>query len=291
MDADSPREQWDGTRGVMVYGRTTGRNSDRRLAQGKDKWVVCLGHHRPFISADKWLAVQERFRQNTFNKTAKYEPPLLKGVLRCAKCGCLMGVSRKKTVKGVTSHYHCLKRMRQGVEGCDMRFIKCDILDGKALGVFREIEYDRKSILKYANAGNPKPNDGNMLRSLEIQASRIQEKIRKLTEAIVHADGSVAAKYIISQIEREDLNLAAVRMEIEAEKARYRTNMNATKTLEEKGKEIDSFIRNLEGFSAVWIKDTPFCALVEARFKPRTWLLIFSEILSPAASSAARLIL
>ncbi len=96
MDADSPREQWDGTRGVMVYGRTTGRNSDRRLAQGKDKWVVCLGHHRPFISADKWLAVQERFRQNTFNKTAKYEPPLLKGVLRCAKCGCLMGVSRKK---------------------------------------------------------------------------------------------------------------------------------------------------------------------------------------------------
>lgn len=251
MDADSPREQWDGTRGVMVYGRTTGRNSDRRLAQGKDKWVVCLGHHRPFISADKWLAVQERFRQNTFNKTAKYEPPLLKGVLRCAKCGCLMGVSRKKTVKGVTSHYHCLKRMRQGVEGCDMRFIKCCVLDEKVLAIFREIEYDKKSILKYADAGKPQENAGSALRNLEMQAYRIQEKIRKLTESIADTDGSSAAKYIISQIEKEDLSLGAVRREIESEKLRIRREKSTVKTAEAKAKEVEGLIRGLDGFSAV----------------------------------------
>ena len=43
--------------------------------------------------------------------------------------------------------------------------------------------------------------------------------------------------------------------------------------------------------SAVWIKEIPSCALSDALFKPRIWLLIFSEIESPAASSAARLIL
>ena len=43
--------------------------------------------------------------------------------------------------------------------------------------------------------------------------------------------------------------------------------------------------------SAVWIKETPSWAFVDARFSPRTWLLIFSEIFNPAASSPARLIL
>lgn len=249
MDADSPREQWDGTRGVMVYGRTTGRKSDRRSAQEKDKWVVCLGHHRPFMPADKWLAVQERFKQNTFSKTAKYDPPLLKGVLRCAKCGCLMAASRKKTEKGVTSHYYCQKRMRQGVEGCDMKYTKCDILDGKVLGIFQEIEYDKKTIAKYAGARKPQDN-GNALRSLEMQAERIQGRIKKFTETLIGIDGSAAAKYIIAQIEEEDLNLAAVRREIEVEKAKCRESRNATKTLETKAKEVEGFIRGLEGFSA-----------------------------------------
>ena len=43
--------------------------------------------------------------------------------------------------------------------------------------------------------------------------------------------------------------------------------------------------------SAVCISEIPSCAFAEALFKPRIWLLIFSEIESPAASSAARLIL
>ncbi len=248
MDADSPREQWDGSRGVMVYGRTTGRNRERRSAQGKDRWVVCLGHHMPFMPAGKWLAVQEKFRQNTFEKTAKYEPPLLKGVLRCAKCGCLMAVSRKKTAKGVTSHYFCQKRMRQGAGACSMRFIKCDILDGKALGMFREIEYDKKSILKYAGEDKPQ-DDGKLLNALELQAVKIQEKIRKLTNVIVDIEGSAAAKHIVAQIEEEDSNLEAVRREIEYEKLKIRRGKYAMKTVEEKAKEVESLIRGLDGFS------------------------------------------
>lgn len=162
-----------------------------------------------------------------------------------------MGVSRKKTVKGVTSHYHCLKRMRQGVEGCDMRFIKCCVLDEKVLAIFREIEYDKKSILKYADAGKPQENAGSALRNLEMQAYRIQEKIRKLTESIADTDGSSAAKYIISQIEKEDLSLGAVRREIESEKLRIRREKSTVKTAEAKAKEVEGLIRGLDGFSAV----------------------------------------
>ena len=128
MDPGSPREMWDGSHGVMVYGRST-EKAESIPKQPPEKWMVCLGYHKPFLSADKWLETQRRFQQNTFNKTMKYDIPLLKGVLRCGNCGCLMSVSRKKKKVGVTSHYYCTKRMRQGIDACDMRFIRCDTLD------------------------------------------------------------------------------------------------------------------------------------------------------------------
>ena len=100
---------------------------------------MCLGKHKPFMPAEKWLAVQSRFTQNKCIKDAKWPVPLLKGVLRC-KCGNLMQVSRKKKVDGTcSSWYYCRKRMRQGVDACDMGQIKCDLLDEEVLELFRGI--------------------------------------------------------------------------------------------------------------------------------------------------------
>ena len=57
MDPESPREIWDGTHGVMAYGRTKGSRSAKHTKQPPDKWLICIGYHKPFISASKWLAV------------------------------------------------------------------------------------------------------------------------------------------------------------------------------------------------------------------------------------------
>ena len=81
IDPDSPRDKWDGTHGVMMYGRSSIK-SGKHVVQPPEKWIICLGYHKPFISAEKWLSVQKRFQQNTFDKAMKYEIPLLKGILR-----------------------------------------------------------------------------------------------------------------------------------------------------------------------------------------------------------------
>lgn len=248
MDADSPREKWDGTHGVMVYGRTS-EKTGKHAAQPPDKWNVCLGRHKPFIPADQWLAVQERFKQNTFNKTAKYDITLLKGTLRCKKCGCLMQVSRKKTKSGVTSHYFCLKRSRQGVEACDMRSIKCGILDEKVLDVFREIEDNPEIIMNYVKTDVPKSNRKNT-KELEIKAARISAKIERLAESLAEAEGSAAAKYVLTQIEKEDLNLEAVKRELLIAKADDRKKRKTEKTAAEKATEISELIRGIDSFSA-----------------------------------------
>lgn len=201
------------------------------------------------MPAEKWLAVQKRFERNTFDKTMKYDIPLLKGSLRCAKCNALMQVSRKKRKVGVTSHYYCLTRSRKGVDACDMRFIKCEVLDEKALKVFQEIEDDPSLIMKYVKPKHPQ-KPGKDLRSLESDASRINAKIERLTETLAEAEGSTATKYILSQIEKEDLNLAAIRREIEIAKAKAKKERKIEKSTEAKAAEIARLIQGLNNFSA-----------------------------------------
>ena len=245
MAAESPRDQWDGSCGVMVYGRR--QNKKGSALRPKEEWLVCVGMHPPIISSDDWLAAQEKFKQNTFDKTMKYDTPLLKGVVRCAKCGSRMSVSRKKNKNSVSSFYYCLKRDRQGVEACDMKAIKSNKLDDKVLQVFSEIEADPSVIQKYSDVQETR-DDGKVIRDLEEKASTIRSRIKRLTESL--ADGSAASKYIIPQIEAEDLSLQAVNREIDLAKAEARRTENATKTTEGRAKEIARMMRTLSGLSS-----------------------------------------
>lgn len=240
------RDAWDGRCGVMIYGRSTEKNKKHQV-QPHSEWVVTEGIHEPFMDADLWLSVQERFRQNTFEKKKKYDIPLLKGTLRCAKCGGLMQVSRKKLVHGVCSSYYCLKRMRQGADACDMQMIKCSKLDDRVLAVFSEIEADPSVIQKYS-AVEKSQNDDSSLRDLEKKAASIRSRIGRLTESL--ADGSGASKYIVAQIETEDLSLAAVNREIEILKTEERRSAASSRSSVERAEEIRRMMHSFSGLSA-----------------------------------------
>lgn len=243
----TPRESWDGTHGVMVYGRTTQPKDGKHQKQPPEKWVVCVGLHKPFLSADKWLAAQSRLSGNKFDKNAKYDIPLLKGVLRC-KCGVLMAVSRKKCLNGVSSWYYCLKRNRQGVETCDMRQIKIDVLDQKVLNIFREIATDPAQIKKYAaSTSSSAPIDIN---SISAQIRQIEDKIGRLAASLALAEDSTASKYIVAEIERLDLNLQALNREKGLAAAQLRKQRSAVKNAEATAAEITRLIQGLNTFTA-----------------------------------------
>ena len=206
MDPGSPREKWDGSHGVMIYGRST-EKAKKHQTQPPEEWTVCLGLHEPFMPADKWLAVQERFSQNKIDKTMKYDVPLLKGVLRCS-CGFLMQVSRKKKKVGVTSHYYCPKRMRKGVAACDRRMLKCELLDEKVLQVFRQIEADPTSILQYVR--QRKPESTKPKKNYRQQIASLEAQIGRLAASIATNENSSVVRYIVAEMESLDLNLQAL---------------------------------------------------------------------------------
>lgn len=212
MDAGSPRDKWDGSTGVLVYGRR--ENAKHSCAMlPRDKWQVCLGLHPPIIPAADWLAVQERFTRNTFSKATRYDAPFLKGVLRCGRCGVLMEVGRHKNKDGtITSSYFCKTRHARGKSACDMAQVKCSPLDRQALEIFQKIQADPDAIMEYVEkeeTGTGKKPARNYAR----ETAALEAKINRLTDALSENTDSTAGKYIISQIEKLDANLTALRRE------------------------------------------------------------------------------
>lgn len=247
MDPGSPRELWDGSRGVMVYRRSTNKNKKHQL-NPPEKWLVCIGQHRPFLPADKWLAVQEQFAGNKFDKSMKYDVPLLKGVLRCS-CGSMMATSRKKKLEGVSSWYYCIRRMRQGTEACTRRQVKTDVIDNKVLNIFRAIEANPKQIYKFAAKNNREPKVN--VKAITAQITACEGKIGRLTATLALTDNSAAAKYIVAEMERLDLELQALKRERSMAQSDARKGQEAAQTLGAKAEAIGQLIRGLDGFTAV----------------------------------------
>lgn len=242
------RSAWNGEYGVMVYGRTTERNKKHEL-QPPEKWIVCVGRHKPFMPASKWLAAQNQLSHNTFIKAAKYDIPLLKGVLRCS-CGTLMAVSRKKKVDGsVSSWYYCVKRVRQGKEVCPISQIKCDLLDNAVLDIFRKIEHDPSLIRKYAASTSSSDNSSSSsVISQRIKAQ--EERIRRLAGNLAQNSDSSAAKYIIEEMERLDGELKELKQSLLAASAAERQAKIAGKTLDDKCLELHKLLDDFDNFTA-----------------------------------------
>ncbi len=246
MDQDSPREKWDGTVGVMIYGRTTEKNKKHQL-QPPESWRVCLGLHKPFISAEKWLAVQKQFGRNVLNKTTKYDVTLLKGVLRC-KCGSIMQVAHRKRIHDVGSWYYCLKRMKQGAEACpDSHHIKTELLDNKVIEIFRNINADPSLIDAFVKKTDCKKPD---LPDIKRKIVSTNKKIETLASSLALSKDSVAAKYIISEIEKLDFELDNLRRQELDAAALMRESRNQEKMAQARINDIRNLIENFDNFTA-----------------------------------------
>ena len=243
---ESPRELWDGSCGVMVYGRSTLKNKTHKKTKPED-WTVCLGVHKPFIFAEKWLAVQARMSRNKAYHQKKYPTKLLRGVLRCS-CGALMAVSSKKRLHDVGFWYYCERRMRMGVEACSCVQIKCELLDQKVLDAFASIEADPKLIEKYVASG-PRHHAADP-KKIQAKINAVEAKIGRLASSLALAEKSSAAKYIIAEMEKLEEDRRALQSEKHAAESHKRGSFKRDQEMASKVKEIHQLMKGLDGFSA-----------------------------------------
>lgn len=271
MDEGSPREKWDGKNGIMVYGRTTEKRVNGKKKHVKapvEKWRISIGVHEPTLEPDVYLQIMNQFGQNTFDKKMKHETTLLKGVLRC-KCGRLMSLARKKKVDGsVTTWYHCPRRERAGVEACDSIAIKAELLDEEVLKIFREIEHDPAAVRKYMKEDEVKSSGSTDQLRRKIQENG--QKIDRLTATLAENGTSSAAKYIIGQIEKLDVEQIELNRKLAEQSVELRRQQARIRGAQEKRTEIVKLLENFDDFtmeekneiaraviqSAVWDNET-----------------------------------
>lgn len=243
------REYWTGEHGVIIYGRTTQRNK-KHVLNGPENWLVVPGHHEPFIDTDTWLAVQSRFTHNKIVRTPKVPPGLLKGVLRCS-CGRLMGIASKKRVDGsYTTFYKCPKRERMGVDFCNMRQIRTQLLDEQVLRVFKDIAMDPKIIDQYIDDVSVSVDVDAPLAVLHKECSAIEQKIDKLTEALAYSENSTASRHIVRSIEKLDAELSEKRREVMELQGKKLASTEQRRRLSGTASEIAAFISDFDNFDA-----------------------------------------
>ena len=247
MDPGSPRDVWKGDKGVMIYGRSTEKNKKHQI-QPKEEWLVCIGLQDPFIDADTWLEAQSHLARNKFKRERKYDVPLLKGTLRCAKCGCLMQVSRKKLKNGIFSAYYCITRQRKGIDVCDMGQTDIRKLDTEVLRIFSQIEADPETIMQYASIQEDAQEEPAVNYTAKI--SSLNAQIGRLTHSLAIARESTASKYILAEIERLDANIEALKREQEMQKADKRRTAREKKSVEQKAEDLKKMFSDLSGLSA-----------------------------------------
>lgn len=247
------RERWDGSHGVMIYGRysNTGRKTSAPARKNPpERWTVCVGYHKPFIDADIWLKAQELLCVNKFTYQTKYPPRLLKGIVRCT-CGSILSV-RKGKVNHCTGHrspdmYTCLRRERQGKETCSMPTIHCDVLDQVVTDIVYQIDSDPSAIFKYLT-DNPEEQLIDTA-ALDKQIDALNARINRLTVSLSMIDQG-ASDYIITEINKLSGQVHHLKVKRTNAAAINRKSSASRRSRDSRVKEIRSLLHNFDSFDA-----------------------------------------
>ncbi len=235
----SDKKLFDGTKGLIGYGRTKGTENKKKMSI--DKWIIAIGIHDYVVSATDWIAVQERLGQNKQIRTLKYEVGILRGVLKC-KCGITMQNRVYKKNGRIFAYYYCPNRDRKGIKYCDADFVKIDTIDNLFITRLKQIRIDENFI-------NPKHEQHSItdINTLKKEIRFTESALENLTIQLQQNVTSPAAKYIVKQIETLDKKLSGLNNQIQYEELRNNKEKSEIEERAEIYKNICYLLDNFDG--------------------------------------------
>lgn len=264
------KEKFDGTKGLLRYGRKEGGDTRKSLLADKDEWIISVGLHKHIIDSQTFISLQERIKNNKMNKVRKNEIGILHRIITC-KCGYKMRATRsfrtlKNGEKRTYDLYICTRRDLFGKTECDMDSVHIEDLDSKVIDMLKNIALDRKLIENYQE----KPAQIIENKNIKKQIAQIEKQINNLTNVIALNQDFNATKHLMQRLEELDLNLNELKQEqILQEKALIK-NKKLEKTNEEKHKEICELVDNLENIDYKTLNDALRKLIKECRFDGST---------------------
>lgn len=211
VDLFTEQKDFDGNHGVMAYNRTIQKTGKTNQIRPMNEWIVSVGKHIGLIKGAEWIKVQEYLKQNrskSFHKP-RSNVALLSGLLFCT-CGDYMRpkLSQRKNAQGELIYsYLCAMKEKSRSHICKMKNANGNLLDRvvceeiKRLGsdsseFIRELELGKKQL-----EGNHEEYDDNLDR-LRVALAKNEKEIAGRVASLSEAAGTVAAGYIVKEIEQ-----------------------------------------------------------------------------------------
>ena len=235
------KRMFDGTKGLIGYGRTQGTENKKKL--GMEDWVIAVGIHDYVIPANDWIAVQERMGQNKQVRTLKYEVGILRGVLRC-RCGRTM--QNRVYIKNnrMFAYYFCPDRDRKGICYCNADFVKIETIDTLFMDKLMSMRIDEDFI-------KPQHNQHSLadVGVLKKEIHSTEAALENLTHQLQENLASTAAKYIVQQMEHLDKKLSALNNQLQYEELRNNKEKSEVEERKEISKNICFLLDNFDDMS------------------------------------------
>ena len=238
--------KFTGEFGIMAYNRTTEAGKKHSI-NPPEKWIISVGLHHPLMDSDKWLSIQERFGNNIINKVRKHKIGILKGVLHCS-CGYTMRVQHKvdKIYNKTYDNYFCPQRERRGVEYCDRSFTRVSDLDNAVIQILKNIALDKTLIDDYVYEDKVMHTCMRSRSDVQRDIDSLEAKMNNFTAALGSNSSSTAAKYIISEMEKLDTQIAGLKYELMEIDSNNRKRAKTHKDTEDKYKAVCHIVDSLD---------------------------------------------
>ena len=195
----------DGKSGLLSYNKTKSIIKDGKYVKvnkEKGEWIAAVSNCPGIIASDKWIKVQEQFKQNKdkFPRLGKTNNALLTGKIRCDECGSYMRVVHGRVSKETGNklfYYKCAMKTKSKGELCKSKNIKADQLEETILTSLEVLVKNKKEFLDCIRK-NKDINNINKKRKLRVD--NIQKEITDKNKVINGLLDKIALSDDISDI-------------------------------------------------------------------------------------------
>lgn len=207
--------------GTFVYNRATTMVRGRRnnhASKSADEIIKIPGGIPQIVDDVTWRATKKRLSDNVRKGANKAKTVyLLRGKIRCAKCGSIMnGACKTSSRTGTPLYYYlCGNRDRKG--SCTMRAVRKDFIEGFVLGEIKKLlSIDVEKVAQKIVALTGNALEPEYLKKARRQLSSVQKQIKSIVSAIKAGAFHLSMADELKKLSQEENRLQEICKEVPA---------------------------------------------------------------------------
>jgi site-specific DNA recombinase len=229
VEVYADRADFDGTRGIMAYNKTSQKPGRSNEWRDMEEWIIAVGQHEGLIPGADWVGVQTLLNQN---KSKSYRRPkshvaLLSGLLFCGDCGGYMRpkLSKRQNAQGEYLYsYLCETKEKSRMHLCQIKNPNGNELDRLVCEEIKKLSGDRDAFIEALEQAKQlldkqEPVYESQLAQLRKELDEGQRQIAALVDAVAQSDGSAAFEHLtrrINALSEQNADIQARMAELES---------------------------------------------------------------------------